>query len=90
MSPTAVVLAVLTAAAFSLLRWAIGRTVTAIGERASPHVSGHGVRWLPAPRTATAADICVAGTAARKSVMTYAPGTAPMTAATQAAGSSFA
>jgi hypothetical protein len=34
MSPAAVVLAVLTAAAFPLLLWAIGRTVTAMGERA--------------------------------------------------------
>lgn len=33
MSPTAVVLAVLTAAGFPLLLWAIGRTVTAMGER---------------------------------------------------------
>jgi len=34
MSPAAVVLAVLTAAAFPLLLWAIGRAVTAMGERA--------------------------------------------------------
>jgi hypothetical protein len=34
MSTTTVVLAVLTAAAFPLLLWAIGRTVTAMGERA--------------------------------------------------------
>jgi hypothetical protein len=52
MSPTTVVLVVLTAAGFPLLLWAIGRTVTAMGERA-PYSHGrklylagrlHGVR----------------------------------------------
>ena len=38
MSPTAVVLVVLTAAAFPLLLWAIGRTVTAMGENG--HLAG--------------------------------------------------
>jgi hypothetical protein len=41
MSPTAVVLIVLTAVAFPLLLWAIGRTVTAMGERAPYSRSRH-------------------------------------------------
>ena len=41
MSPTAVVLVVLTAAAFPLLLWAIGRIVTALGERAPYSRSRH-------------------------------------------------
>jgi hypothetical protein len=41
MSPTAVVLVVLTAAAFPLLLWAIGRIVTAMGERAPYSRSRH-------------------------------------------------
>ena len=45
MSATAVVLVVLTAAAFPLLLWAIGRAVTAIGERA-PYGLGHRHQYL--------------------------------------------
>ena len=41
MSPTAVVVVVLTAVAFPLLLWAIGRTVTAMGERAPYSRSRH-------------------------------------------------
>jgi hypothetical protein len=41
MSPTAVVPLVVTAAAFPLLLWAIGRTVTAMGERAPYSRSRH-------------------------------------------------
>lgn len=45
MSPTTVVLVVLTAAAFPLLLWAIGRMVTAMGERA-PHSRGRSHHYL--------------------------------------------
>ena len=45
MSPAAVVLIVLTAAAFPLLLWAIGRVVTAMGERA-PHSGGRSRHYL--------------------------------------------
>jgi hypothetical protein len=45
MSTTTVVLVVLTAAAFPLLLWAIGRTVTAIGERA-PYSCGRTHHYL--------------------------------------------
>ena len=45
MSATAVVLVVLTAAAFPLLLWAIGRAVTAIGERA-PYGPGRRHQYL--------------------------------------------
>jgi hypothetical protein len=45
MSPAAVVLAVLTAAAFPLLLWAIGRAVTAMGERA-PRSGGRSHHYL--------------------------------------------
>jgi hypothetical protein len=41
MSPTTVVLAVAAAAAFALLLWAIGRAVTAMGERAPYSRSRH-------------------------------------------------
>jgi hypothetical protein len=41
MSRTAVVLVVVTAAAFPLLLWAIGRTVTVLGERAPSSRSHH-------------------------------------------------
>jgi hypothetical protein len=45
MKPTAVVLVALTAAAFPLLLWAIGRTVTAMGERA-PYSRGRSHHYL--------------------------------------------
>ncbi len=45
MSLTAVVLAVAAAAAFPLLLWAIGRTVTAIGERA-PYSRGRAHHYM--------------------------------------------
>jgi hypothetical protein len=45
MSLTAVVLVVLTAATFPLLLWAIGRTVTAMGERA-PYSDGRSHHYL--------------------------------------------
>lgn len=45
MSPTVVVLLVVTAAAFPLLLWAIGRTVTAMGERA-PYSHGRSRQYL--------------------------------------------
>lgn len=45
MSPTALVLVVVTAAAFPLLLWAIGRMVTAMGERA-PHSRGRSHHYL--------------------------------------------
>ena len=41
MTTTTIVLAVLTAAAFPLLLWAIGRTVTAIASQAPQPVAGH-------------------------------------------------
>ena len=43
MSPAAVVLVVVTAAAFPLLLWAIGRMVTAMGS--VPPTAGHASTW---------------------------------------------
>ena len=43
MSPAAVVLVALTAAAFLLLLWAIGRAVTAMGN--VPPTAGHTTTW---------------------------------------------
>jgi hypothetical protein len=45
MSPTAVVLVILTGAAFPVLLWTIGRAVTAIGDVPPAAVVSHASTW---------------------------------------------